>query len=652
MTTLCLLTILTAVPLGDIATVETVEPRDGQTIESFLTATLSWKLQRVETANAGSLPARHESVELIVSAQPDLGRPIVDVRLPAAETTYRLALRPNTKYYWQVTPCFGNVPSPARAARASFTTGRPSINTTSDDSVRYKNPRRGAHYMAMNVVPPGIDEPLSPWYAVKKYANSPPPTFEQAKPKLPVPVWEGHADAIDAYWYCWKTLCGVWSYAPKDADHQAVANLIGLPSWGPWGSTMVWDTAFITYFAKYGHAAYPFIEAFDNVYARQHANGFICRESDRENREVYVVFPVNPPLYAWAEWEYYRLSGDKRRLAAVFLSIVKHYEWYTVFQRRQNGLYWTNGFQEADDSPRNQLTYYTVSATSHQALAALCLAKIARTIGRNDMAEFFEAEHDSLGKLVNRHFWDARHGIYNDLTRDMRFITELEPKKLCKHCHMFWPMLAEIAPPDRVAGMIAELSNPATFLRRNGVASLSADSFGYTGGPQGTGVYWRGSVWPPVQCMVDEGLRACGHRDVAQQFAERYHAAVVEAFVKQQDVTEYLAPDRPLACGCGKFVGWGGVGPVADLIEYILGFDINVPEQRIVWHITRSEKHGLRNLSLGQFTADLLCDQRAKPTDPCRITVRSGGQFTLVIITPRGRSTKPIAKGVNEFVVD
>ena len=79
---------------------------------------------------------------------------------------------------------------------------------------------------------------------------------------------------------------------------------------------MVLDTAFILQFARYGQAGYPFITALDNCYARQHENGFICRESDRENREVYVIYPVNPPLFSWAEWEYYRLSGDKNPLHA------------------------------------------------------------------------------------------------------------------------------------------------------------------------------------------------------------------------------------------------------------------------------------------------------------------------------------------------
>ncbi len=396
----------------------------------------------------------------------------------------------------------------------------------------------------------------------------------------------------------------------KDADHQAVSNLIGIPSWGPWGSTMVFDTAFITYFARYAHAAYPFIEGFDNCYARQHENGFICRESDRENREVYVVYPVNPPLFAWAEWENYRLSGDVRRLEAVFLPITKHYEWWMTYQRHLNGLYWTNGVQEADDSPRNTIMHYAVSATSYQALAALYLGRIARAIGREDMAAFFDDEHRKLGDLVNRHFWDAGHRIYNDLAADGRFITELKPGQVCKHCHMFWPMLAEVATSDRVNGMVAELTNPASFCRRNGVPSLSADSAGYAGGPEGSGQYWRGSVWPPIQCMVQQGL---AQRTMGTRAPARREVRIRGRRDLSPATRRYGEPraDRPLACGVGKFVGWGGIGPVANLIEYLLGLDVDAPQKRIVWRITRLERHGLKDLRLGPDTVTLLCAARA-----------------------------------------
>ena len=123
--------------------------------------------------------------------------------------------------------------------------------------------------------------------------------------------------------------------------------------------------------------------------------------------------------------------------------------------------------------------------------------------------------------------------------------------------------------------MVAELTNPASFCRRNGVPSLSADTAGYAGGPEGAANTGgapsgrRSSAWFNKAAQRTMGTRA--------QLAEKYASAVVETYRRQHDVTENLAPDRPLACGVGKFVGWGGIGPVANLIEYLLGLDVDWP---------------------------------------------------------------------------
>ncbi len=617
-----------------------ISPSDGATIESALTVKLEWAYPLRDKTQYGPY-FDFPRVDLVVSKASDLSNPLVTVQLSDSINFYRMAVEPATTYYWRLTPSDEKGPRPDCATQASFTTGTPRIDTNAGDEVRYANPRPGAHWRHEKPVTAKEIEILSPWYEKKAYLGEPFPSFDSIKDKFPVPVYGDHPGVLDAYWYCWKTLLHNWYFTPDSADHQAVNNICGIKAWGPWGSTMVWDTAFILHFARYGNQAYPFITAFDNCYARQHENGFICRESDKNNHEVYVVFPVNPPLFAWAEWEYYQISGDRERLAKVFLPIVKHYEWFMTYQRRENGLYWTNGAQEADDSPRNSLVHYAVSANSYQALAAQCLARIAATIGRNDLVPFFEREHEELGRLVNEHFWDEEHGIYNDLNQESRFITELKPGSICKHIHMFWPLLAGIAPKERAERMIAELKNPASFNRRNGVPSLSADSVGYAGGPQGTGQYWCGAVWPSGQSMVQEGLRESGYLDYANELSEKYFKAQLEVFQKENTIKENMAPDQPAGFGMGDFVGWGGIGPIANLIESVLGFNINTPAKTITWRITKTEEHGIRNLKIGDTTVDLVCAKRTSTEEPCKIEVRSSGNFTLKIF--RGDKEKVVA---------
>jgi hypothetical protein len=624
-----------------------VSPADGALLDSFLTAILRWQYPW-----RGSAPFPFLNINLKVSMHSDMSGPIVDIDLRDHQTAYRVALVPETTYYWQVTPVEvvdgKNRFYPAFSATAHFTTGRPTNDFKADDRVRYRNPREGAHWQYMSPVEFEAVEPVSPWYEVKAYRTTPPPRLDAIRQQLPMPVWENHPEALDAYWYCWGTMLRVWTYAPESADHQAVGNLIGIRTWGPWGSTMVWDTCFMLHFARYGAQAYPFITGLDNCYARQHENGFICRESDRDNREVYVVFPVNPPLFAWTEWEYYRIANDRERLNRILLPIVKHYEWWMRYQRRENGLYWVEGHNEADDSPRNTHMHYAVSATSYQGLAALYLSKIAREVGRGDLAAFFEVQHREIGNLVNVSFWDENHGIYNDLAEDRRFITELQPGAFCKHVHIFWPLMAGFVPPERQGRVVNELKNPASFNRRNGIASLSADSKGYNAE---NGQYWLGAVWPPTQCMVQEGLKAVGESELLFGLAEKYFNACIETYLNEKTIHENMAPDKPAGCGVSDFVGWGGIGPVANLIEYMLGLDIDAPRRTITWRIRRTEKHGLQNLQFGDFKVDVLCDARASASDPCRVTITSGGSFTLKVQLGNEVTERMIVSGTQQFEI-
>ena len=113
-----------------------------------------------------------------------------------------------------------------------------------------------------------------------------------------------------------------------------------------------------------------------------------------------------------------------------------------------------------------------------------------------------------------------------------------------------------------------------------------------------------------------------------------------------------MAPDKPLGCGVADFVGWGGLGPVANLIESVLGLDIDVPGKTITWHITKTDRHGITNLNLGEVRVEMICAARRAPSDPCALVVRSDGSFRLRIVRNGEVIEKPIERGEQQFTVE
>lgn len=590
-------------------------PASGAVLETPLTCILRW------SASEG---AQSYTVTLKLAGQ----RAAVLRETGIRGTTLRVPVRPETDYEWSVKAVAAGGERTAAGSPLRFRTPAPRLQEISDPLVMFAGWRPGAHFVGVEPMPTLKNAPLSPWYWKKSYDQAPPPTFEQARPALPVPIWDGHDDAIGMYWYAWKTLFGTWLYPPPDGPHFAVSNLLGFPTWAGWGSTMVWDSAFILQFTRYGHWAYPVITSLDNCYARQHENGFICRETENHNIEVNSSWPVNLPLLAWAEWSTYSVTGDAQRIQQVLLPLVKQYEWYLLYQRLGNGFYWSRGMGDGmDDSPRNALAHSNLAATSIMAFSAEILAQMSVVAGRGDMASWFDEQHAEMAKEINAAFWDDDHSLYNDLGTDGKPITRTSAG-LCKHAFVFWPMLCGVAGEEQARDLAAHLRDERSFNVPSGIASLSLDSEGYN---RENGSYWRGSVWPPTEYMALKGLDRCGQRQIARELALKYHGAFLQAYLKKGDITEFLAPERPEMHGCEKFVGWGGLAPIAILFEDIFGLRVDGASERIDWYLECTERHGVQNLRFGDRTVSLVCDARQAPDAPGRISVESDGEFELVV---------------------
>jgi mannosylglycerate hydrolase MGH1-like protein len=435
------------------------------------------------------------------------------------------------------------------------------------------------------------------------------------------------------------------------------------------GSSMIWqwDSCLMTLYARYGNGTIPVMNNFDNLYRLQRDDGYLCMGytigSDTE------AFPgrINPPLFAWCEWEYYRLSGDDSRFAMALEVLTRLFDWTQANRRRVSGLYWfeDSGSSGMDNAPRggyhaanlagSDLCY--IDLACQQALTAMTLKKIAAHLGNQATADRFDREYEQIKVLVNAYHWSSRDGFYYDLFSRSR---AQDRHNFLNHKTVaaFWSLLSGITDRQQTERLIAVLTDPECFWRPHPVPSLSADDPNY----DPAGGYWLGGVWAPTNYMITAGLRKVGYDHLAREIAVKHLDAMIAtaADATYDSIWECYAPEsfRPATNSHGvlsrrDFVGWSGLGPIAMLIEMIFGFDFDAASNRMDWHIGTDGLHGIENLIFNGRTISAICHPLADDATGRRIELTTTDPLTVSIhrLGKSNRIEQTLAPGHHEFTL-
>ena len=158
---------------------------------------------------------------------------------------------------------------------------------------------------------------------------------------------------------------------------------------------------------------------------------------------------------------------------------------------------------------------------------------------------------------------------------------------------------------------------------RGGDSALVADEKEY----EADGGYWLGGVWAPTNYAIIKGLERAGYEAFAADASERYLAGMAAVFKQTGTVWENYAPETMAPGNPSKkdFVGWSGCGPIALLIENVLGFRPDGTRKALHWNLRLFEPHGIRQLRFGAVTTDLLYDGKST------VKVHSNAAFDLTI---------------------
>jgi hypothetical protein len=195
------------------------------------------------------------------------------------------------------------------------------------------------------------------------------------------------------------------------------------------------------------------------------------------------------------------------------------------------------------------------------ALDAWCLGQMAEILERPEEHDAYTAEYETLKTLINDQLWNPREGFYFDRYWDGRFSTH-------KAASNFYPLLARIPDVARARLIRRRLLNPKEFWGEYVLPSISRDDPAFTDPANATKQYWRGTIWPPTNYLVYQGLKAYGFDNEASEFARKSAELFLRTWTNFQICPENFHPLTGEAAG-QRHQSWGPLFALIALEEYL-----------------------------------------------------------------------------------
>ena len=401
----------------------------------------------------------------------------------------------------------------------------------------------------------------------------------------------------------------------------------------------VWDTSFTAMATAYAWRAMSPYTTINLLYTRQFDGGYIHREHDVRDGSPALYepdFSPNPPIMTIAEWQMARLTGNVLRLRQVYPALKANHAWLQHNRRLPDGTYWTTGLANGlDNSPSLGDGYPDL--TAQMAHEAEILGRMATVLEFTGDAESFRLEHAAIGRALNEKLWSETMRIYSTSLPGGGHNTN-------KVVTAFWPLWAGIVPPDRVEALAGHLKDPKSFWRHHPIPSLAADSPHFQPG----GSYWLGSTWAPTNYAAIRGFERAGRHDLAVEATVRHVQCMLEVFNETGYIWEnYCSEASKRGNWSGSNYCWSSLGPVALLLEELLGLEADALANPLRWNPPADETSGVRRFPLGPATVGLMQTHSATGT---AIDVETDRSFTLELI--RQGQTRRIACPIGKTHVE
>ena len=211
------------------------------------------------------------------------------------------------------------------------------------------------------------------------------------------------------------------------------------------------ESTLSSFFLVYSNRNYEANKNIDYFYSKQEENGAIRWQYDVKTGSP-IFTESNPqgiglPLFAWAEFNLYHKSANKKRVKEVIPILEKYMNWLEENFKQENGLYSAPcASSTMFNSPRENV-FYPIDFNSAMAINASYMSALGDILNDKDLSFKYKRLYFSIKTRINSLMWNNEENFYQDLDKDQN-------KLPVKTIAGFWPLLAEIPNADKAASLI------------------------------------------------------------------------------------------------------------------------------------------------------------------------------------------------------
>ena len=439
-----------------------------------------------------------------------------------------------------------------------------------------------------------------------------PSLSRSARSSLPWPWLPSRPDWLAVYEAAWAALEAQLKRSSAEPDDKAA--LLDHS-----------DTCFTALYAMYGvgSPAQGSMAQLDRLYRSQRPDGALVAGPDR----------VRLPLLAWVELRYWQRSGDASRLTRVVPLLDRHWRWLEV--------------QDAELEAKAQLLQ-----------AAECMVVLAGQQRDAALASHYRSKAEQLAVHLNEALWHEAAQRYADRP-------EAGPAPRRVTLGNFWPLLTSAPSAERARATIERwLKAPAHFNTPHRFPSLPRSDADYSPlGQLGRGHVSVAANFALIQGLLRhdpdfafdsalkqvEQMSAVFHRFDPAAHPLRMPTLADETAPRQgngkRQLWQAYSPEQlaPATRPDGKLVrqqgaAAAGLGPVALLIEQLLGIDVRADAGFIAWTPRLPEPQGLDRIGFQGGRVSLRLEPRG---EQWQLSVQNDRKLLLVLALP-GRAPEEL----------